>query len=73
MEPMKDTKTKTLHSELQTTNDPEGDEIHERNKNDPENNEISEQFDSKNPIGPQGDEISEQSTTPSPLKTVPEP
>lgn len=57
---------------LNTTNDPEGDELHEQSTLDPHGDELSEQYDSVNKIGPDGDELKEQ-TAASPLNTKPSP
>jgi len=69
MKPMKNTQ-KTLQESYHNSNDPEGDELHERNTLDPHGDELSEKFDDKNSIGPEGDEIREKNPTlPTPGKT----
>ena len=65
MKPMDKTKRR-----LDTTYDPEGDELSEQSNEDPYGDEISEQFDNNNAIGPEGDEIREKH---SPLPTKPKP
>ena len=66
---MNDTKYR-LHQTL----DPEGDEIHEQNQQDPFGDELSELFDNVNLIGPQGDELREkQKPENTPLSMTPKP
>ena len=71
-----------FHAEnrLQTTHDPEGDELHEQNTIDPHGDELSEQFDDMNKIGTNREpakaaeeQAKEEQTAPTPFKTKPTP
>ena len=51
MKPMKNTQ-KTLQESYHNSNDPEGDELHERNTLDPHGDELSEKFERAQGFGP---------------------